>query len=232
MAADFGHRIKDFIGFDYHGGDTANLTSEDQAIETACAEVIDALPDSLLLANAEKPASIIHGTADSSFNSEGKKILRVLRKDDRGYNRVCEEVDVDTFNEMQDEDSIYFPTQHSPVYTLDATTGTTKLKIRPSVRTDLINYAGTVYSVTYPIAEDFTDDLDDLTSIPGLPHEAEHAVALKASIYILQTLISDAVQDEEDDEMLSMLQTQLQSLTAMYTAELQRLMQSEGVGGE
>tara|TARA_R100001594_G_scaffold147417_1_gene200364 strand:- start:287 stop:982 length:696 start_codon:yes stop_codon:yes gene_type:complete len=231
MAATLAQRIKDFIGFDYTS-DAGNMHSEIEAIETACAEVIDSLPDSLLLANAEKPASIIHGTADSSFNSEGKKVLRVLRKDDRGYNRVCEEVDIDTFNEMQDEDSIYFPTQHSPIYTLDAATGTTKLKIRPSVRTDLINYAGTVYSIAYPIAADFSSALDTLTSIPGLPNEAEHAAALKASIYILQTLVSDAVQDEEDDEMLNMLQTQLQSLTVMYTTELQRLMQSEGVGGE
>ena len=36
-------------------------------------------------------------------------------------------------------------------------------------------------------------------------------------------MISDAIQDDEDDEMLNMLNNQMQSIQAMYQAEMQRI---------
>ena len=46
MAATMAQRIQDLIGFDYADN---SINTEDEALETACAEVIDALPPSLLL---------------------------------------------------------------------------------------------------------------------------------------------------------------------------------------
>jgi hypothetical protein len=217
------HRIKDLIGFDYTT-DADDMLTENQALETACAEVIDALPESYLLKYAIKPTSLHSGNADTGFPSSGKRVIRVIRKDSGNINRVCQEVDIDAFEDMKDTDSIYHPTRFSPIYTLDSTSGTTYLKVLPQLTggAGTINSAD-VFNVEYPAGSDLTS----ATSVNGLPNEAEHAVALKAAIYILQAKISDAVQDEEDDEMLSMLQTQLQSLMAMYTAELSRLIQIE-----
>ena len=47
-------------------------------------------------------------------------------------------------------------------------------------------------------------------------------------MYILQTLISDAVQDDEDDELQNMYNNQMQSLQGMYQAEIQRLTGDKG----
>ena len=41
-------------------------------------------------------------------------------------------------------------------------------------------------------------------------------------------MISDAVQEDEDDEMLAMLNSQVQSLQGMYQAEMQRLTGDKG----
>ena len=212
MAATLAQRVQDLIGFDYASN---SINSESEALETACAEVIDLLPDSLLLKYAVPPTSISASSPDSTFESEGKKVIRVIRKDNTGIFRVCEEVDVDAFEDMKDTESVYFPTGYSPVYTIDPQTGTSYLKIRPTINDTL---TAKVYYITYPL-----DKIGDLDSVDGLPNEAEHAIALKASIYILQTMISDTVQDEEDDEILSMLNNQLQSLAAMYQSEIQRL---------
>tara|TARA_R100000781_G_scaffold71233_1_gene44646 strand:- start:2239 stop:2925 length:687 start_codon:yes stop_codon:yes gene_type:complete len=218
------YRIQDLIGFNYTD-DALSILTEDEALETACAEVIDALPDSYLLKYAVKPVNLHAGNDDTGFPTSGKRTLRVIRKDAGGTKRVCQEVDIDAFEEMQDTDSIYYPTRHSPVYTFDATSGITYLKILPEL-TGGAGFANSadVFFISYPSGSDLTPTAG---SVDGLPNEVEHAIALKASIYILQTKISDAVQDEEDDEMLNMLQVQLQSLMAMYTAELSRLTQIE-----
>jgi hypothetical protein len=224
MAATLAHRIKDLIGFDYTA-DEANMLTEDEALETACAEIIDTLPDSLLLKYAVAPTAIDSTDPDTDFASEGKRIIRVIRKDSNSIYRVCQEVDVDAFEEMKDTNSIYHPTRHSPIYTLDPVSGTTYLKILPTITgaADAANSAS-VYYITYPTGA----SIDSGESIAGLPNEVDHAIALKASLYILQTLISDAVQDEEDEEELSMLQVQAQSLAGMYSAEMARLANIEG----
>ena len=94
MAATLAQRIQDLIGFDYSSN---SINSEDEALETACAEVIDLLPDSLLLKYAVAPTPITSSGPDATFASEGKKVIRVIRKDGSSINRVCEEVDIDDF---------------------------------------------------------------------------------------------------------------------------------------
>ena len=218
MAATLAQRIQDLVGFDYASN---SINTEDEALETACAEVIDMLPDSLLLKYAVAPTTIDSTGPDTDFASEGKKVLRVIRADGGGVFRVCEEVSIDAFEDMKDANSLYTPTAHSPIFTLDPQSGTTYLKILPAITGGI---TAKVYNITYPIGA----SIDSGETIAGLPNEVEHAIALKASLYILQAIISDTVQDEEDDEMLAMLNNQLQSLTAMYGAEMQRLSGEKG----
>ena len=126
------YRVQDLIGFDYTA-DVADILTEGEALETACAEVIDALPDSYLLKHATKPVSLHSGNEDTGFPTSGRKVIRVIRKDASSIKRVCQEVDIDAFEEMKDTDSIYNPTRHSPIYTFDATSGTTYLKVLPQL---------------------------------------------------------------------------------------------------
>tara|TARA_R100000664_G_C2731929_1_gene122252 strand:+ start:281 stop:970 length:690 start_codon:yes stop_codon:yes gene_type:complete len=219
MAVNLGQRIKDLVGFDFESN---TMNTENEGIKTACAEVIDRLPSDYLLKYAVSPTTITTTNPDSTFDATGKRILRVLRADNSvaiySVYRICEYVDIDTFKELDDSDSIYAPTNHSPVYTIDSINSDYNyLKVLPTISSGTEN--ALVYYIEYPsnIA------MYTLESIDGLPHEVEHAIALKASIYILQVLISDTVQDEEDDEMLQMQQAQMQSLTSMYDIEMQRL---------
>ena len=220
MAATLAQRVQDLVGFDY--ADNSILT-EDEALETACAEVIDLTPTTLLLKYAVAPTDLVDGSANMDI--EGKKILRVIRFDDNAVARLCEKLDIDEFKLVTvDTNSIYLPTKHSPVYSEDPETGTTKLEVRPvpTGSADAAN-SGKVYFITYP-----TGDFDGNQALDGLPNEIEHAIALKASMYILQTLISDAVQDDEDDELLNMFNNQMQSLAGMYQAEIQKLTGEQG----
>ena len=222
MAATMAQRIQDLIGFDYSSN---SINSEDEALETACAEVIDLAPTSLLLKYAVAPADLY--TDNTTYAIEGKKILRVIRFDAGVVGRICEKVDIDEYKQITiDSNSLYLPTKHSPVYTEDPESGTTLLNVFPTptgAGTDLAE-AAKVYYITYPIGA----STDSLSAIDGIPNELEHAIALKASIYILQTMISDAVQEDEDDEMLAMQNNQMQSLQGMYQAEMQRLTGDKG----
>ena len=222
MAATMAERIQDLIGFDYASN---SINSEDEALETASAEVIDLAPTSLLLKYAVAPADLY--TDNTTYAVEGKKILRVIRLDASGVARVCEKVDIDTFKEITiGTDSIYLPTKHSPVWTEDPESGSPLLNVFPTptaAGTDLAE-AAKVYFITYPVGA----STDSLSAIDGIPNELEHAIALRASTYILQTMISDAVQDDEDNEMQTMLNNQLQSIQGMYQAETQRLTGEKG----
>ena len=222
MPAQIGERIQDLIGFDYASN---SINSEDEAIEVACAEVIDLAPTSLLLKYAVAPADLY--TDNTTYAIQGKKILRVIRFDANAVARICEKVDITTFKEITvGGASLYTPSKGSPVYTEDPETGTTLLNVFPTptaAGTDLAE-AAKVYYITYPTGA----STESLSAIDGLPNELEHAIALKASLYILQTMISDAIQDDEDDEMLNMLNNQMQSIQAMYLAEMQRITGDKG----
>ena len=222
MAATMAQRIQDLVGFNYSSN---SINSEDEALETACAEVIDLAPVSLLLKYAVAPADLY--TDNTTYAVEGKKILRVIRFDAGVVGRICEKVDIDEYKQITiDSNSLYYPTKHSPVYTEDPESGTTLLNVFPTptaAGTDLPQSAK-VYYITYPTGA----STESLSAIDGLPNELEHAIALKASLYILQTMISDAIQDDEDDEMLNMLNNQMQSIQAMYQAEMQRITGDKG----
>ena len=216
-------RIQDLIGFDYASN---SINTENEAIETAIAEVIDALPDEVLLKYALVPTDLISSAA--TMNIEGKKILRVIRFEGANVvGRVCDKVDIDEYKNISvDSDSIYYPTKHSPVYTENPETATTVLEVFPAITGGSADTADT--AKIYYIPYDAFGDVDHHTAFDGLPNEVEHAVALKACTYIIQTMISDTVQDDEDEEMLAMLTSQSQSLQQMYQIEMTRLSGEKG----
>ena len=79
-------------------------------------------------------------------------------------------------------------------------------------------------SITYDSA---TGDNTTASNINGLPDSCLQAVVIKACLNILQAYISDFVQDEEDNEMLSMLSTQMQSLQGLFQSEMARFTEQD-----
>ncbi len=223
MAATFAQRIQDLVGFDYSSN---SINTENEAIHTAFAEVVDMMPDSILIKYARMDSNTLNGSSpDATFDTKGKKIIRVIRKEtDSGSNyRECIFVEAPEFHtKYTDDNSLYFPTVFSPIWTADPNGTQTYLKVRPI---PTANQTATIYYLTYLTANDDIDGADSATSIPN---EFEHAVAIRAALYILQTMVSDAVQEDEDDEMLAMLNNQAQSLQGMYQAEMQRLTGEKG----
>ena len=227
MPANLGQRIQDLVGFDYSSN---TINTEDEALEAACAEVIDSLPDALLLKYAVAPTDLTSGSP--TMDVRGKRVLRVSRIEGSNdtatfIHRPCEKLDIDEYlNNTVDENSIYLPTSHSPVYTEDPEAGTTALlRVFPAITgssADTVNTAK-VWYITYP-----TGAFETNTAIDGIPNEAEHAIALKAAAHIVDTMISDKIQDDEDEEMLRMLQAQKQNLEATYQVEMGRLSGDKG----
>lgn len=221
MAATMAQRIQDLIGFDYSSN---SINTENEAIEGAYAEVIDSLPEEVLLKYAVAPKNLTIGKEEMAIDS--KKIIRVMRYDATPIARVCEKLDIYEYTQaVADTNSIYYPTKFSPVYTEDPETTPPRLKVFPAITGE----AGAAESAKVWYTSYLNDsDVDGDDSFTGLPPEAENAVALRASIHIMQTKISDTIQDDEDDEMLNMLNNQMQSLQKMYQIEMMRLSGEKG----
>ena len=70
MAATMAQRIQDLIGFDYSSN---SINTENEAIEGAYAEVIDSLPEEVLLKYAVAPKNLTIGKEEMAIDS--KKII-------------------------------------------------------------------------------------------------------------------------------------------------------------
>jgi len=93
---------------------------------------------------------------------------------------------------------------------------TAELTITPTT------FAGTIDNISLKIADGSSDLATD--SEPGsLPELAHYAVALRTAINILLAKISDAVQNEEDNEIQQMLNAQIGTLQALYKVETEKL---------
>jgi hypothetical protein len=215
-------RIQDLIGFDFNSNTT---NAEKETIESAYAEVIDLMPEEILLKHAEAPIDLTSGSP--TLEVEGKKVIRVIRYDADSVTRICEKSEIDDFKEAtaaNNASSIYRPTKFTPMYTFDPESGTTLLKVFPDITGGSGDAAETakVYYVSYLDGQYAFE-----TSLPGLPKEVENAVAIKAATYLLSSYISDAIQEDEDAEMLQMLQAQMQVLQGMYQAEIGRFVKEK-----
>jgi len=224
-------RITDLIGSDAFS-DTV-LTNEVDLINAAINEIADSISEDLLLKYSTNPGRLEEA---SEWLVENRKILRVTRVDANsgGIERECQPLDRAAFSSAQDSTSIHYATAYSPVYHLDSkNAGAATLKIIP-----VCNASGQEGRIWYyPYVTNGTDTTGltqaTLNTAYYLPNECIHALALKASINILQAYISNQVQDEEDIEMLQMVQTQLKGLEKSYQQEIQRFMDESGKpGGE
>ena len=209
--ATFAARITDLIGSDYTS--IASNSSTD-LFNAAASEVADILPTELLLKYAVDPINLNNSTP-AWTSVEGKKVLLVTRLDSSGgTNRECRVLSIQDFEKAKESDSIYLATVHTPVYAYTTDAGSTSLEIFPVPTAD---QTAKVYYFSYTSISDLA-----VSAIDGMPNEVEQAIVLKTCINILQTYISDFVQDEEDMEMQNMLNNQMKQLENQYQTEIMR----------
>lgn len=211
----FALRIADLIG-DYAA--KLNDNHEIDLLNAAIAEVADACGAELLLKYAVDPV-VLNNSTPTWTSVEGKKVLLASRADAGGVHRACELIGIPAFDQAQDSDSIFAATSHSPVACITTDGGTTSLSVKPTpTASETVN----VYYFGYPTTTQLS--ATNLNSI-GIPTQLLHAIALRASIMMLQAYISDSVQDEEDTEILSMLTAQIGTLTEQYRGEMGRFVE-------
>ena len=167
-------------------------------------------PDSELWANDNINTST---TALTNSGEDVYKILRVVIN-----SRASKQVGYNDFLRGEDTSSIYYHSGNykNPIYSWSADG---ILVWRPVGKTP------TIYYWKYANSTDFdtVSSTDLIGTLGGFPKEARLAAIIKSGINILYTKISDAVQEEEDAELLQMLSAQMQQLQQWLQAELQRI---------
>jgi hypothetical protein len=213
--ATFAQRIEELIGSDYT---TIAANSHLDLFNAAVSEVADTVPSELLLKYAADPINL--NASGTTTDAKDKKILLVTRLDaSGGVERECTPVSIKDFSLCKDSGSIYFATKHTPVYGYVTDGGTTLITVSPTPTND---EAGKVYYYGYPAITDIA-----VSAITAIPDELEQAIILKACINILNTYVSDFVQDDEDQELQTMINAQMQALNTMYTSEMSRYMEQD-----
>ena len=227
--ATIANRITDLIGSTYS---TIPSNSYKDLINAAFNEVADTIKPELLLKYSRTPGAL---TESSTWLVEDRKILKVTRVDANsgGIERECAYTDSVAFSKAQDSTSLSYATVYSPVYTFDdKNDGAASLTIFPTPNAS--GQTGRIWYFAYALA---TTDLTGVTTATlnanyYMPSEIMHSIVLKSCINILQSYMSDQIQDEEDSEIVQLLQAQIQGLQQDYQQEVSRFMAEQPGSGE
>ena len=219
MAANIKQRIQDFCGSDM---DASVVVSYEDIIKSAFNFIIDLIPStSVLWSNTVLPEDTV---VNSTTEFENKRILSVKRKDSaNAIYYPCKEISLADGLITSDPDTIHYNAKGSrtPTYYVNELS---QLVVLPSATA---SEPALVYYVNYllPTTSDISSFTSMLTnqSTQGIPELVIDLGCLRASILLLQARVSDAVQDEEDTELLQLLQVQLNSLNNLFREEPQRL---------
>ena len=212
--------IIDLIGSEY----STNAAYSGDLINAAINETADMVSENLLLKYSKTPGVL---ESNSEWLVENRKILKVTRidADSNGIERECKAVGRDMFSVSGDSASIHYATAHSPIYHFDsANAGAATLKILPE---PTVPQKGKIWYFSYVTASTPDSDITNLIQTAlntalYLPNNLFHAIVLKSCINILNTYISNQIQDEEDVELMGMIQNQIQLLEKDYQAEISR----------
>lgn len=212
-------RIKDLVG-----DEVTDIEGYLDLINSGFNHAADLIPsDSELWRSA-----LITSTTDlTSVDASDAKVILVTRQDDGGVDRIAKEVSLDYLKRGQsDTTSIYYNAGNyrNPIYSFEANGD---MVIKPDGGTVAI------YRYTYLTSTNITT-LSDGSSF-DFPEQALFLGILKACSYLLQAKISNAVQEDEDSELLALLQGQVNTIDKMTMEELQRLglpFQSVGDGND
>ena len=180
-----------------------------KSFSAACNEVAAALPIEALLVVAPYTAT------RTGINQ--KRILQVKRTNG-SIDVVCRELDATEAHKAQDSNSLYHistnEANYPGYYLINNESGASTIEVLPN------NTGVKIFYYDNDITRVLSDAATDGTHFGGIPENAYQAVIYKTCINILVKLISDAVQDDEDSEMLQMLNNQAQLLQGLYASAL------------
>tara|TARA_R100001510_G_scaffold53878_3_gene55911 strand:+ start:2883 stop:3482 length:600 start_codon:yes stop_codon:yes gene_type:complete len=193
----FIQQVEDLVGDQASGLDTAIL----QYLTASAREVQSVLPPRLKMR---------YGSENVLNNADGLDVSdkEVVNIELNG--RSVSEVPLGNKADVEDTNSLHFATARTPVYYMQGVRIMVKPNPTPSAPARL-------YTLSYP-----TVGSSD-TEITNMPSTAYYAVVLGAAIKFLQNVLNTQVQTDEDVELAQGTSLQIQSLTPLYTQELQRI---------
>lgn len=193
-------RIEDLIGT---VGDTTLISD---SLTDSAKELITSLPEKFLWSVATNSGD----QTSNGYAASSALILRVTREDGTdGDFATCKRIDPAFEWNVQDPNSLYYPSAQEPVYMLK--NGAVYVYPEPGASPNAFQ----VDEVTYPTVA-YTD-----SAIASFPDDFEHLVMLGASIKCLIRLISDIQTSintelsDDDPEMVQAYQMKVQSMTAL-----------------
>jgi len=207
MASSIITRIKDLVG-----DEVTTIEGYKDLINSGFNHAADLIPSESELWRS----ALIQASTDlSTIKASDSKVILVTREDSGGTDRVAKEVSLDYLKRGQgDPTSIYYNEGNykNPIYSFEANGD---MVVKPTGSTIAI------YRYPYLIDTDITDFTsgDDF----DFPQQALNLGILKACSYLLQAKISEAVQEEEDNELFALTQGQIATIDKMIQEELQRL---------
>jgi hypothetical protein len=219
--ATYKERIEDLIGTEMETLHSVNGITAifDNAVRSVC----KALPMQLVY---EKGALTPEEMTASTEVITNKLVVHVERLDDNARRRACTVTDAASFNDSSDPNSIYVATSYTPVYAITSTQagGVETLEVYPAPD-------GTEKAYVYHIdfAALVSTDIDTAevglyaSTLAGVPIIAEQAIIYKAASDYLITYLNEAIQEDEDNEITQLINSQISIIKSSYMEELQRL---------
>ena len=202
-------RIKDLVG-----DEVTNIVGYKDLINSGFNHAADLIP-----VNSELWRTTNFPSSDTNLQTPDAgtyKVILVTRTDSDNIERVCREVPYDYLKKGEDKTSIYYNEKNykNPIFSYEP-------------RGDMVvkPLGGTVkiFRFEYLQNEDLTADSVTNGYSIRFPDAAVQFGILKACSYLLQAKISEAVQEEEDNELLALLQNQIASIDKLTQEEMQRL---------
>lgn len=217
--------IQDFIGDDMN---ESLLNGYEDFIAAGFNYVADSIPAQSELWHSNKlnkETPIISATTEINTDTKTTKVIKVTRQHSGDIERVAQEISYEDYLKGAGTTSIFYHGKavRSPVWSISPN-GDLIISPTPSISSkahaytfEYIDAAISAKTATQLIA-------DGDGSGQGFPMQAFNAACLKSAMNILHARVSDAVQDDEDPELLQLLQAQMASLDQRFQDEMQRLL--------
>ena len=217
MATTIANKIQDLVGSDMS---VSIVTSYEDIIRDSFNYIADLIPADSEIWYANN--TLERATLNDGYDIHGKKILLITSKSTGvADTREVREVSWPEYLKAIDNKSIFFAGgTRNPVYSISPSTAGIKVANRVGTSTYYIYFYA---YITQDISAYTTfENLNSGTAGKGFPDAMIALACIKSSISLLNSRISEAVQDDEDAELLQILQGQLQILQQSYQEELQR----------
>jgi hypothetical protein len=226
-------RIEDYLGdvfTEYNENGLADV------FDNTLREIVTMLPPDLLYSRGSY--SVANGnkfviTDGTAVDVAGKIFVSAYRENGT-QNILCEMVGLKDWFSAGDSNSIYSATNGSPVcnidesnnfYILPAPDDTDKAKLYAFDASYNESSALPLTTGQVGYNADVPGQGKGLFAviINGLPVEANEALTLKAALNCLTAYVSEAVQEDEDTEIMSLVNAQIQYLQSKLVQEMTRL---------